>query len=608
MIVGRVIDGSTNTPLAGATVTLSGAGLRGLRVIVDPQGRFVFTSVPAGSFTITATRTGYLTGSYGALRPDGAGRPLDLRDGERITDAAVRMWRYATISGRVTDDAGDPVPYAGVQVLKRTIVAGRWRLVNSNQVGSGDDQGAYRITGLAPGEYALVITTLTSSLPVSLLEVADAIRSLPPGEATPLSTELTVNGAAGFVNDLMQRFPATRLGDLLLQTGGKTIVGADNQTIESYPTVWYPGVSTPLEAGLVSVAAGEERAGIDLHPALTKTRKVSGVVTGPNGPVAHLAMRLVPARLDEAAAEITSSLSMSLTTSMTVSDATGAFTFVAVPQGQYVIRALTSPRPPVEPSPPPGTPASPSLIPVDPVLWAETAVSVGGGDATDVAVSLRKGLRISGRAEFAGGAPKPTLQELRALPIVMDSFDGRSVATPQAYRAQFMADGSFSTTGLIAGRYLLRLDRAPKGWTLKSAMLNGRDICDVPVVLTNDDVSGLVLTFTDRPTIVAGSVRDGAGRADIDAIVLIYPADGNWTEQGPSARRFRGVRVARDGAFSTAGLPAGDYFAVAISDAYADNWQDPVFLRQLARAAARVALADGQSLTLSLTRTEGISR
>jgi hypothetical protein len=608
LIVGRVIDGSTNTPLAGATVTLSGTGLRALRVIVDPQGRFVFTSAPAGSFTITATRTGYLTGSYGALRPDGAGRPLDLRDGERVGDVVVRAWRYATISGAVTDDAGDAVPFMRVQVLKRTIVAGRWRLVNSNQGADADDRGVYRITGLTPGDYALVISTLASSLPVSLMEVADAVRRMPPAEASGLQRELQTNGTGGYLNDLMQRFPTTRVGDLLLQTTGKTIVGADDQSIESYPTVWYPNVATPAEASIVSVRAGEELSGIDLHPTLTKTLRVSGTALGPNGPMAFLALRLVPARLDMAAAEITSSLSNSLTTSMTATDAEGAFTFVGVTPGQYVIRALTSPRPPAEPPMPAGTTAPAPLVPVDPTFWAETAVTVAAADVAGVAVSMRPGLRVTGRVEFNGTAPKPSGAELRSIAIVMDPADGRTTALSSAYRAQIDPGGRFYSIGLPPGRYLLRIDRPPRGWTLKSAVVNGGDICDVPLTLANGDIGGLVLTFTDQPTTIAGLVRDAQGRADDDATVLIFPADGNWADRGPSPRRVRAVRASHTGAFSTSGVPAGEYFVVAVSDAQASNWQDQEFLARLGRVANRLALNSGQAVNLSLTTAEGIVR
>ena len=273
-----------------------------------------------------------------------------------------------------------------------------------------------------------------------------------------------------------------------------------------------------------------------------------------------------------------------------------------------MIRALTTPRPPPAQAPQQGVIPIPSFIPTDPTFWAEGPGSVGDSDATGVAVSLRTGLRISGRVEFVGTAAKPTARDMSQLPLVMDSADGRSLAAVTSYRAQIDGEGRFNTTGLVAGRYLLRIDRHPTGWMLKSAMLNGKDICDVPVALSNEDLSGLVITFTDRPTTISGSVRDSQGQLDEDASVLVFPADGNWTERGPNPRQFRSMRVSRTGAFSTTGLPPGEYHVAAISDAQASNWQDPAFLQKVVRVANRITLADGQALVLNLTRAEGITR
>lgn len=119
-----------------------------------------------------------------------------------------------------------------------------------------------------------------------------------------------------------------------------------------------------------------------------------------------------------------------------------------------------------------------------------------------------------------------------------------------------------------AGRYIVRFSSQPAPWTLKSAMLNGRDIADVPVTLDAADLSGLVVTFTDRPATIAGSIR----------------------------------------AFSTTGLPAGEYFVVGINSAQTVNWQGPAFWQRLSRVATRTMLADGQSLSLTLTTVDGIVR
>ncbi len=606
-IAGRVVDGASGAFLSGVTVTLSIPGTRAQRVIVDGQGRYLFHGLPAGAFTLTATKTRYLDGSYGRLRPDGSGRTLDLEPGERVLDSTIRMWRYATISGTVIDDAGDPAP-GRVQVYRRTIVAGRWKLVNTGLGGDPDSRGRYRVTGLTPGDYALVITSFASTAPASLLSLVDAMRRAPGPDSDAMRTELAVNGAAGIANDLSQRFGARRFGELLIQ-GTDEAVSADGTFIEHYPTVWYPAAATPDEAALITIGPGEDRTGVDIRRTLTRARQVSGRVTGPGGPAAHLSLRLVPARLEQASAEITSSLANSLVTGQTVTDVNGAFTFVAVPSGSYIIRAMTLPRPPAEPPLPPASGAGPAplVVPTDVALWAAQPVTVGDTDATGVAVTLLTGLRITGRLEFEGTATRPAIDQLRRLRWTFGQADGRLIGYVSHHQAQIDPSGRFYSSSLIPGSYLLRCDVAPAGWIVKSAMLDGRDICDQPIALEQGDRDGLVLTFTDRPTSLEGVVRDAQGRPDLDATVLVFPASTGWTDVGGQPRRLRSLRVSRTGSYAFRGLPAGDYHVVAINDALAGNWQDLAFLSRLQAVASRASLSSGGSVSLALT-TAGVSR
>lgn len=619
IIIGRVTEGISTTPVTSAIVTLTGAGLRPRRVVVDGQGRFMFTELPAGSFTINATRTGFLEGTYGRMRPDGSGRTLELQAGERVTDAVIHLWRFAAISGTVIDDAGDPVPYLRVQAFVRTVVAGRWQLVNTGRSADVDDRGVYRLAGLGPGQYALAITAMNSTLPMSLLSIADEERRAPTGG---LLRGLQANGTMGYANDLMQGFPALRVGDFVVQASGGQLgaIGSDG-SIDAYPTVWYPSGAAPAEATLVPLAAGDDRRGVDIRPTLTRTVRVTGTVTGPDGPVAHLALSLVPARLGEAGAVITSSRAMSFITAQASSDANGAFTFLMVPPGDYVIRVLTTP-PPIPNPPAPSTviqradgmssavesgPPAPPMVSTDPTLWAAVPLSVGATGASGVHVSLRPGLRVSGRAEFVGAAPPPDARALRSVRISMDPADGRTVALPSAYQGQLDPNGRFYTLGLIAGRYVLRVDNLPRGWILKSAMVGTQDISDMPLTLENADVTTLLLTFTDRMPGLGGSVRDSQGRPDADATVIVFPTDGVWIDRGPMPRRLRSVRTSRTGDFAFAALPPGEYFVAALNDGIAVNWQEPGFLQRLARTATRVTVRDAQ-VSAQLTTMERIER
>ena len=114
IIVGRAVDGVGGKPLAGVTVSL-GAGAPGLggaasvggvtvplppgnatRVMTDSEGHFVFRGLAKGSFSITATKPGYLGGAHGKRTPAGGGHPLDLAEGDRGMAAAVDDGLYIT--------------------------------------------------------------------------------------------------------------------------------------------------------------------------------------------------------------------------------------------------------------------------------------------------------------------------------------------------------------------------------------------------------------------------------------------------------------------------------------------------------------------------------
>src|SRR5688572_64779 len=79
-----VADDSTSRPIARAIVTLSGAELRpALTVIADADGRFAFTGLPAGRFTLLASKLPYLAMAFGqAVAGAGTGVPIAVEDGQ----------------------------------------------------------------------------------------------------------------------------------------------------------------------------------------------------------------------------------------------------------------------------------------------------------------------------------------------------------------------------------------------------------------------------------------------------------------------------------------------------------------------------------------------
>ena len=162
------------------------------------------------------------------------------------------------------------------------------------------------------------------------------------------------------------------------------------------------------------------------------------------------------------------------------------------------------------------------------------------------------------------------------------------------------AKGRFSTYGLAAGRYFVRVPASPKDWTFKGAFLGERDVSDIPLELDSTDIADVVLAFTDRPASLAGTVQLTERAARDGVAVIVFPADSKaWMDTGVNPRRLRKVATTDTGTFNVPALRPG-YYGEAISETVAGDWQDPAFLEQLATSAAHVQIDDGEKATQSL--------
>ena len=158
----------------------------------------------------------------------------------------------------------------------------------------------------------------------------------------------------------------------------------------------------------------------------------------------------------------------------------------------------------------------------------------------------------------------------------------------------------FKTYGVPPGQYLLRVSPLPAGWFLKTALYQNRDIAETPLELGSKDVTGVVLTFTDRPAAITGTVQ-GADGPDPTAIVIAYPVDSAaWSSSGGLSRRMKTARVTKDGSYTLQPLPAGEYYLVAVQEDQVVDWQDPSLLQALSRVAMTIRLSDGEQKMQSL--------
>ncbi len=236
-------------------------------------------------YRFSAKHTGYVDQPY---QSNGAetGAVLALQAGQQVKHVVFRMILAAVITGKVSDEDGEPM--AGIQIValhrptEDELAERRWR-PNHQELSpvagaQTDDRGQYRLYGLKPGEYY--------------------IRAVDEFEPSAIDIQS---------EDQWQL---------------KEALGTE------FALVYYPGVTQMNQAQAVPVTAGEE-AQIDFAMARTKTGQISGRVVGVDGKPSSDAYVLL---------QETPATQYGMPHTATPNDK-GEFTMRGIPPGSYVLIA-----------------------------------------------------------------------------------------------------------------------------------------------------------------------------------------------------------------------------------------------------------------------------
>jgi hypothetical protein len=236
-IAGMVVSKVDAHPLARARITVRDTkDTQKLQsVITAEDGKFEFTRLPAGKYSVIGAKHGFISASYD--QHDEFSTAIVTGAGLDTETLVLRLAPDAAIMGKVLDEVGDPVRHASVQLYYDDHSSGVDEIHQSRGTQT-DDQGAYEITPLRPGTYFLS----ANATPWYAVHPRTE-----PVHAKPSSPEEANSAPAS--NSEPEEQPATAV---------------DRSLDVAYPVTYYPDATDTEDATPIPIQGGE-RVQIDIH-------------------------------------------------------------------------------------------------------------------------------------------------------------------------------------------------------------------------------------------------------------------------------------------------------------------------------------------------------
>jgi protocatechuate 3,4-dioxygenase beta subunit len=187
-IEGSVINIQNSRTIPRATVTLlhlKGTGSKSQRT--DGSGHFMFRNVEPGIYRLMAERQGFFSDEHKREY-----QPLfEVAAGDQVKNMPVRLMPAAVVSGEVLDEYNDPVQDAEIRLLAVQMRLGQMDLRVAGKAMT-DDRGEYRIAGLHPGKYYVVVEYKSKALTTlnSIVETVNALRNTTDKQGHPVKIEM----------------------------------------------------------------------------------------------------------------------------------------------------------------------------------------------------------------------------------------------------------------------------------------------------------------------------------------------------------------------------------------------------------------------------------
>src|SRR5262245_24372106 len=364
-------------------------------------------------------------------------------------------------------------------------------------------------------------------------------------------------------NDLGEfRIPRLEPGSYLLRAMSRNNADEPGET-QSLPT-YYPGVVSIDDAQPIAIGRAQTASGIELMLLDGTPSVISGTVVDANGQPAPSGTYVNARQISDFTDMVAGGTGVRPDGTFRMKVAPGDYTLEV-----HAVRPGVFGRPGAEDQ-----------------QFGRLRISVGGAPLSDLTIVLGPGATMSGTVSFEGDGPLPSNAEQIMVGVGPLPFG----STCQSDRGSGLTDGNFRVQGVV-GTCIVRVMGNLGRWNVKSISQGESDLMDRPVTFDpGRQLRNVHIVLTDKRTELALHVTDDHGLATHEYVGIVFSTDKTkWTDlsryvrvyvpQPPGIARLEAPMPAsadlrpapgerRD---LIAGMPPGEYYAVAVTDLAPDD-------------------------------------
>jgi len=405
-------------------------------------------------------------------------------------------------------------------------------------------------------------------------------------------TQMNQAGRMVQSNDLGEfRIVAVPPGQYYLSASSRSIIPLAVETDDrsGYAPTYFPGTASLAEAQRLTLAVGQTLSDLTMTLVVTRMAHIAGFATDSQGRPMTSGNITVTQRVNNGP-----SFTMGMGGMI---KANGSFLLPGLAPGEYVISVSSVPLG--------GSGGGAGDVPE----LATTRITLTGQDVDGLQLAAARMSTLSGRVVTSDAAQAQTLRPAGVRLNAMSKDPDPLLFAPGMGQGRVNEDGTFtlpSRPGSIRINMITDLSaNAQAGWTLKAVRLNGVDVTDAGFdVGTNQDIGGIEVELTNRVSSLSGLVTNGRGETITEYSAIVFSQDRErWTDSG---RYFRTGRPDQQGRYKVTGLPAGEYFAVAVDSVDPNDVTSAEFLERASSRAVRFSLGDAETKSVDLRLVTGL--